>query len=244
MGLEIVEIIMALEDEFAVSIEDHDLRDVRTVGDLSDVIAAKVGLNESPSVCMTSRVFYQLRRGLMQTTGRQRREITPDTRLDEILPELSRAHLWRTWTSRSEVRLPRLRLHEPLHTAWLAATLVAAVATAWGVFWMLSLVGVTRADTALPFLVVGWIPVVLVWVLLTRLGSRWATVFPGAVQTVGDLTRMLVERGTRPFTRGRESHGTVSRSTVWNRVVEVIVRDTNVKRELITPEATFRDLQL
>jgi acyl carrier protein len=48
-SLEQIECILALEDEFEVELPDHNLRQLRSVGDLVDFVAAAVGETTSDS---------------------------------------------------------------------------------------------------------------------------------------------------------------------------------------------------
>ncbi|MCE5241295.1 acyl carrier protein, partial [bacterium] len=182
MGLNAIEIIMALEDEFRIDLPDKELADVRTVGDLYEVVMAKLGRPVGDGVCMTSRVFYRLRRGLQEVTGLRRRDITPATPLAEALPAWARRRRWGTWSESAGVALPQLQLPRPLAIAVGLATLLICLGLAWSLY---------QADiawyVAWPLVVVWWLPVVLVVAAVQKLASPLAVLFPTGVRTVGDL---------------------------------------------------------
>lgn len=69
MGLEVVELVMALEDEFDIEIPEKDLEEMSTVGHLVDYFAARVAPTDVPSSgdtgergwCRTQQAFYWVR---------------------------------------------------------------------------------------------------------------------------------------------------------------------------------------
>lgn len=42
-SLDVVELVMALEEEFDISVPEEDLKDVKTVGEAFDIVMSKVG---------------------------------------------------------------------------------------------------------------------------------------------------------------------------------------------------------
>lgn len=245
MGLEMVEVVMELEDEFRISIRDEDLADVRTVGDLHDLIVAKLGLRELDSVCITSHIFYALRRALTEVTGLPRDRITPATEVDELLPARQRPRLWRLWRSRSGIRLPRLLLPEPLETVVqvVIAVVTAGVAVTSLYAWHHVTGSWTGASTWM--VVIGWIPAAAAYAAMRGLVSRWAHVLPRQLQTLGDVVRDLVQHHDARGRQPRVSHDTVTRDTVWSRLVGTLARQPNVKRDAITRSTDLaKDLRI
>ena len=62
MGMEGVEIVMAVEETFGISIPDDVAQQILTVRQLVDYVTTQVATAPEP-VCSTKRLFYQLRRG-------------------------------------------------------------------------------------------------------------------------------------------------------------------------------------
>jgi hypothetical protein len=85
MGLDSVELVMAIEEEFGLDIPDHDAEKMITVGDVYEWLRFRLSTAD-PRACLTQRVFYKLRRALIENYNVSRHTIAPDTRLTELLP--------------------------------------------------------------------------------------------------------------------------------------------------------------
>ena len=79
MGLDSVELVMAIEEEFGIDIPDRDAEKMTTVGEVYEWLKTRIATTD-PIACLTQRVFYQLRRALIANYGLERRLI-------EIVPE-------------------------------------------------------------------------------------------------------------------------------------------------------------
>lgn len=84
MGLDTVELVMAFEERFAISIPDEDAEKIVTVRDAIDYIYARVNHTDA-NVCMTQRSFHRLRRALQTELGIARSTIKPASRLSTIM---------------------------------------------------------------------------------------------------------------------------------------------------------------
>lgn len=93
MGLDSVELILAIEEEFGIEIPYDELSSVATVGDVYEMVKAQVSSVE-PVVCLSQKIFYQLRKALSENYGIDCRVITPSSRLADFL---SRKELQEGW---------------------------------------------------------------------------------------------------------------------------------------------------
>jgi len=84
MGLDSVELVLAIEEEFGVDIPDHDAEKMVTVGVIYEWLKIRIATTE-PIACLTQRVFYKLRRALIENYRLERHLIAPDTRLTDLL---------------------------------------------------------------------------------------------------------------------------------------------------------------
>lgn len=167
-----------------------------------------------------------------------RGDITPATPLAEVLPSRVRRRRWGTWSARSAVAFPQLRLPGPLAVAVGVVTVLICLGLAWGLY---------KAElpwyVAWPLALLWWLPVALIVAAVEKLASPLAVLFPRNVHTVGDLAHAVVRSGVPRHPTAAKDCSLVTPEVVWNRVAHVIAREANIKRELITPEATFRDLE-
>lgn len=130
MGLDGVEIVMAVEDRFGIAIEDSDAEKMLTPRDLIDCVMRKVGYTDHAQ-CLTQRAFNRLRASLMRKLGLKRNQIKPTTLLADLFPRNN---------SREQIQLilDDLGIVKPIELVrpgWLHKTIVALIfaggATAW-----------------------------------------------------------------------------------------------------------------
>lgn len=84
MGLDSVELVMAFEEEFGLEIPDSEAEKMTTVGETFNYLKGRVK-TISPEDCLTQKLFYKLRRSLIQNYHLHRHTITPHTVLSELL---------------------------------------------------------------------------------------------------------------------------------------------------------------
>ena len=131
MGLDGVELILAVEDAFQIHIADEEAGNVFTVGDLHNLVVSKLQGQDSKR-CLTSAAFYRTRRGIIDMLGIDRREVRPATPLEVILPRNSRREKWRRIQAAMKMKLPDLQ-----HPGWIQLgllTIGVALAVAAGVY--------------------------------------------------------------------------------------------------------------
>lgn len=89
MGLDGVELVMAVEEEFDISIDDAAAGKLLTPRLLTDYVLSKV-TTTTTDVCLTQRAFNLLRKSLIRHGGWKRSEIKPKKRLSVLLPKNQR----------------------------------------------------------------------------------------------------------------------------------------------------------
>ena len=172
MGLDGVELVMAVEETFGISISDADAGSLVTPGMLIDCVAGKLKLADQ-AVCQSQRAFYLLRRAFMAEFGLMRQQVTLDTPLCTVFPLGDIVAVWirikekvqaRSWPSLSR-------------PTWMQAGL-------WCLFW-LGLAGGAAG-----------------WFLVTWSGLAWMVTWPVASiigVVVGTLLYAFAWRLTRSF---------------------------------------------
>jgi acyl carrier protein len=86
MGLDGVELVMALEEAFGVSISDAEAADLLTPRMVGDLIYSKLDQTEQ-SICQSQRAFYLLRKAMMRRLQLTRATFKPDTVFRDLVPE-------------------------------------------------------------------------------------------------------------------------------------------------------------
>lgn len=84
MGLDSVEHVMAIEEEFGLDIPDSDVERMIFVGDVYEWLRIRLS-KADPRACLTQRLFYKLRRALIDNYNIERNAVAPDTRLTDLL---------------------------------------------------------------------------------------------------------------------------------------------------------------
>jgi hypothetical protein len=84
MGLDTVELVVAIEEEFGLGIPDEEAERLATVGDVYEWLKVRIATAD-PQTCLTQRIFYKLRTALIQNYGVKRQAINSETRLTDLL---------------------------------------------------------------------------------------------------------------------------------------------------------------
>jgi len=85
-GLDTVELVMAIEEEFGLEIPDEDAERMTTVGETYEWLRRRLASTPATE-CLTQKVFYKLRRALVEGYKLRRRAISPEMRLDYLLSQ-------------------------------------------------------------------------------------------------------------------------------------------------------------
>jgi hypothetical protein len=119
------------------------------------------------------RTFCQIRAAILESSEARRRDVRPDTSLEELLPAECRKTVWSN-LKRQGLRPPQLEMPDKIarRNAWfvLRATLSAALSfQRWSALWL-----------ALP-----------IWVVTQVASHRHLVAFPLGIRTVGELAVCL-----------------------------------------------------
>ena len=96
MGLDGVELVMAWEESFGITITDADAAQLRTPRLAMDLIHRKLATDgvPGPGGCLTQRAFHRLRRAMQTAFAVPRAQVRPGTPLDALLPAGKRRERW------------------------------------------------------------------------------------------------------------------------------------------------------
>ncbi len=114
MGLDTVEMVLRIEDEFKIKIRDEEAWQIRTVGQLIRHVQDAV-LGPRPSIaCESAACFYAFRRVLVSELGLAPVAVRPSVAVAALVPAVERRHVW---DALDEAGLPVHRL-QFLPTHW------------------------------------------------------------------------------------------------------------------------------
>ncbi|MDR0775452.1 MAG: hypothetical protein LBE81_02285 [Azonexus sp.] len=221
MGLDGVELLLAVEEEFGISVDDADAATLATPGMLSDYVIARLGnVGESKGRCLSQAGFYRIRSALVRQFGARRNEVRPDSPIRNFL----NGNIRQQWVELKKAidapHLPWLRCRKsiafPIHIVMplggLALLALAGVSSGWALVFVLF---------ALPLCAA---------IITNRLGD----IVPENASTVGALV---------PYVRFQNHEWT--REYVLQGVLLLTAEQLNVSIEKVRPDSHFvKDLGL
>lgn len=109
MGMDGVELVMEVEETFAVTISDAEAASARTPAILIELILNRIA-EPSKRPCHSLVAFNRLRSVLVHQLGVDRRSVRLDTKILGIAPAKGTAQFWRQLVTIVPIKdLPRLR---------------------------------------------------------------------------------------------------------------------------------------
>ena len=93
MGLDGVELVMAVEDEFKVTLTDADAGQCVTVGMLVNLIHSRVRHN-AQDPCLSQQGFHIVRKTMIDLLGLKRSQIKLETKLEDLIGRADRKKVW------------------------------------------------------------------------------------------------------------------------------------------------------
>ena len=228
MGLDMVELVMAVEDEFEVALKDEDWFSIRTVADLHNAIRCQINSQvvAASLTCPSFAPFFATRDSLIALTGFDRRAIRPGTPLAELVAPADRSGFCRDVQRMTAIHLPALEYSFRGATTIFVASALAAVA---GTFWATHILMSWQIPTAcLTAASCGW--------GTFRLWHRRAAIhFPADCQTVGDIVR----RARPPAYPAARQHLVPPPEDTWRQLVRIVSHQLDVPEDEVTQQTRF-----
>lgn len=229
MGLDVVEMVMRVEEEFDIAIEDEEATFINTVGQLHNLILAKTGLLD-PGRCQSSATFYRLRRSLVDLSVAPRRSLRPTTSIATLVPAANRRHIWKSWGENAGVKLPALEKPQ-----WMRGGL-------WLILGLAMCVGPFYWNSSDSAVISYYIIFIAFCVLLYRWSELHAIHLPAGCATVGGVTKAVMKIN---YGINAEPRDAQNAEEVWRKLKAILVDELSVEPDEITPDAQFvRDLRL
>lgn len=230
MGLSTFEIVLEVEEAFAVSIPSEEAEKIRTVGELYALVLKLVSHREVDSDrCLCAATFYELRWAIW-SSEKLTTKIRPTSSLGSVFPISKRRRQWRELQSNLKWKLPRLEL-----PTWLTLVIcVIAVIVSFPMFAFFRTIVELDATLSVAIAIVG---AALIAVALNVLTLPLA-LYPRNCSTVGDLVKALVGLNYRMLS---EKYSASSSTDVWNIVQAIVSEQLGVDKSLVTPRARFAE---
>lgn len=228
MGLDNVELVLALEDHFGIRLPDDRLYP-ETVGGLFDAVRTQWHRSDERAKaghCRCIPVFFEVRDALLAVNPNASR-IRPSTRLDELLPARRLRRLWNELNPYLYHRLPLLpspREGGAVMLAWLGVMLIAIL-----------LGGLAFGEGGVILVAVLFTPIATL--LATAVYNRLRRDLPLGMSTVRDLVHAVMPPKRRESGPATDEH-------LWQRYVSIVSDQLDVPIEEIRRESHFvRDLK-
>lgn len=222
MGLDSVELLMAVEETFQISFSDDEAQKIVTVGDFYQGILIKLGDGKSPD-CLSRWTFYQIRWAFMNQLNLPRAQIKLETKLDEIIPMTNRIAIWEKLAQVSTFTLPRL--HRPVWMQWLIGV-PGIVLFLGSVFFVFKKNGYINSML--------FVASVLIPVLIYKLTQQFAVCFSRESVTVKNLVKSVLQLNYGAIAKAKAKW---NEQEVWNVLQGIIVEQLGVKLEKVTKDA-------
>lgn len=225
MGMDTIELVLTVEETFAISLPDDDAVQISTVGQLFEYVAAKTG--DRNRTCLSAATFYRLRRALVSAWGVPRESIRPSVSVLPLLPLEGRRAAWNRLAEAMGLHLPPLERPARLASSIVCFSFAAAIC-AFGVALLHWGLGAAVAT--------GFAALFAAALLADWLTLPWATEFAPQFVTAGELTTAIVAENYATLCADQR-RGT--REEIWQTLVAIITEQLRVAAEQITPEARF-----
>lgn len=107
MGMDSVQIVLTWEQSLHVTITDAEAGALSTPRMAIDLLCRKLDVDvDCAGTCLSQRVYYHFRRGLVTTGNAERGSVRRSTKLRNLIPSQEKSHRWATLRAASH--LPEL----------------------------------------------------------------------------------------------------------------------------------------
>jgi len=187
MGLDSVELVLSVEEEFGINIDDADTVNLVTPGILSDYVIGRLGcVDVINGRCLSQVGFYRIRSALVRQFGARRNEVRPDSPIRNFLSRNIRQQWAQLQKTIDATQLPGLECKKSIAYS-------IQIAMPFGGLALLLLVGAP-----------GWMLVLVscvLWLFAVIVTDRIGDVIPESLATVGALVPYVRIKNQEEWTR-------------------------------------------
>jgi acyl carrier protein len=195
MGLDTVELVIAIEDEFGIHIDNEDAASLTTPGEVTDFVLTRVRMLPEDNY-LVKRGFYEIRKILINEFSIEKKNIKPSTKIVDLLGD----DLKSNWQSlHAALRVDHFPILEPSRQVYYFFILVPPLIV-----------------TSSVFLIFGNIVAsIVLFLFLMLLGENTSTVYGSVVPKKYNLVSDLI-----PFV-STSSDKVWSRQEILNKIIEI-----------------------
>ncbi len=225
-----LDLLIELEETFSIKIEEELREPLLTVQDIYLYVLKNSPVYRPESNCLTSKVFYRLRRALRSLEPST--AVKPNTLTTSLLPISGRRTFWNKLQRETKLRLPKLSL--PIWISNLSLVLIAAI----GIVTFIATYALYQSNS-FSF----WISLssasataILIHFMTLPLATHPAK----CCETIRGLCESTL---TRHFVELANENGGANRSDIWIVLKTILVTQLGTEPEKIVPSAQLvRDL--
>jgi acyl carrier protein len=219
MGLDGVELVMAVEEEFQIAISDSEVAECTTVGKLVKLVHSRLR-HSNTEPCPSQHSFYLARQKLISFLHIPREKIKPETKLEEIIPKKNRKRLWSQVTT--AMAADGVFYHNRLvRPKWMTYGLLPA-------FFVMPCAYLLWIGFPFALSLISALPVFIFFERITRLFS---TEFPNKMSQVKDLIKLIKSLNSKTW----------SEEEVFVKIRGITAKQLGIDESLVTLDAKFID---
>jgi hypothetical protein len=240
MGLEGMDLLLCIEDGFGIRLDEGEALSVQTVGELHALVVGKLKERRTQT-CLSSAVFYRLRRVLCAEVGVPRNQVRLHAWTEFVLPEELRPQAWGQLTAALQLQLPALRRPDWLGIFPLVVQryLVMVLCALFVGVIMLPLIALDAlaGPSPGPLACLGC-PLVFIGMLAgichyDRLSAPYAVAVPRDCATLRGLVQAILQRN---YGRLAAEYRTVNEAEAWQALCATVGQALDVNAADLTPE--------
>lgn len=216
MGLDSVELVMAIEEEFQLVIADEEAGNIQTPRELTDLLYSKLRQSRNDP-CQSQHAFYVVRNTLVEVAGIKKNQIKPHTNLNTLIPKENRKNILKEIISSiSGGKTIYVELVRPTEIMLLIYFLITTT--------FFTIQFCTNLDLLFNILIS-----FAFWAALIAFTSPFRSEFPKNFLTVKDLTRII----------GSSQSKIWNREELWGKIKTIIVEQLGVTPKEVLPDVNF-----
>lgn len=195
MGLDSVELIVEVENEFQIEILDIEAENILTVGDFYECVIQKLAFSPdeiNQARCKSQEYFYELRKVLIEDFQQERKTISPKTSLHAIFEKKKIRASWKILAEKIEVKMPDLERPKWMNNLIIWTFLILGISV--------SIIGIISGHY---YLLGIWIMVVYALEWLFKLTEPFA--IHSNIESLGELVNAIISENYRALVLSKSS---------------------------------------